>query len=80
MDACCRVIPRLKEAPVLEDCVGLRPMRQTVRLEKDILRCGDKTIKVVHNYGHGAKGVCFSWGCAIQATKLVKELLSKVGP
>ena len=51
-----RLVPELAGARVLRHKVGLRPVRPTVRLERD----GD----VVHCYGHGGAGVTLSWGVA----------------
>jgi D-amino-acid oxidase len=57
---CATLEPRLRDAPVVEHQVGLRPARDSVRVEEQPLgraRC-------VHNYGHGGSGVGLSWGCA----------------
>ena len=51
-----RLVPELASARVLGHRVGLRPVREAVRLE----RSG----RVVHCYGHGGAGVTLSWGCA----------------
>jgi D-amino-acid oxidase len=52
--------------------VGLRPGRQTVRLDlervADFTRCG-----VIHNYGHGGSGFTLSWGCAAEVVKLADQ-------
>ncbi|OWF52556.1 D-aspartate oxidase [Mizuhopecten yessoensis] len=63
-------------ARVIGDWVGLRPMRDPIRLEKEIVRLPDGILKVVHNYGHGSDGVALSWGTAVEATEMVKELIS----
>ncbi|MFI5272806.1 MAG: FAD-dependent oxidoreductase [Ktedonobacterales bacterium] len=47
--------------------VGLRPLRDTVRLAAQTI--GDRF--VVHNYGHGGAGVTLSWGCAADVACLV---------
>jgi D-amino-acid oxidase len=60
---CARVDPRIAGAAVIEHRVGLRPVREEVRLE----RAGE----CVHNYGHGGAGVTVSWGCAREAAALV---------
>ena len=59
---CARVDPRIGTAAVLGHRVGLRPVRDEVRLERE----GDR----VHNYGHGGAGVTVSWGCAEEAAAL----------
>jgi D-amino-acid oxidase len=47
---------------------GLRPVRSTVRLEREEL--GDGRV-VIHNYGHGGAGVTLSWGCAAEVVALL---------
>jgi D-amino-acid oxidase len=69
--ACAAVEPALRDAPVLEHRVGLRPARPWVRLEAE--RSGEVTI--VHNYGHGGSGVTLSWGCAQDAAELALAAL-----
>jgi len=59
---CAAVEPRLAKARVLEEQVGLRPVRPSVRLvaeHRDGAWC-------LHNYGHGRSGVSLSWGCAAE--------------
>ncbi|MBZ3908912.1 FAD-dependent oxidoreductase [Streptomyces acidiscabies] len=58
---CTQVEPRLAEAHFLEDRIGARPTRATVRVEAE--RAEDGTV-LAHNYGHGGAGVTLSWGCA----------------
>ncbi len=60
---CARLDPRIADAAVLGHRVGLRPVRDVVRLERE----GDR----VHNYGHGGAGVTVAWGCAQEAAALV---------
>uniref|UniRef100_G3MP03 FAD dependent oxidoreductase domain-containing protein n=1 Tax=Amblyomma maculatum TaxID=34609 RepID=G3MP03_AMBMU len=72
---CTAVLPSLKDCKVIEDWVGLRPFRQPIRIETEVLGCGGKKCKVVHNYGHGAHGINTSWGTALHATSLVNEVL-----
>lgn len=62
IDRCALVDPRIAGAAVLGHRVGLRPVRDEVRLERE----GDR----VHNYGHGGAGVTVSWGCAREAAAL----------
>ncbi|MFF8281590.1 FAD-dependent oxidoreductase [Streptomyces albus] len=69
---CAAVDPRLADAKVLEHRVGLRPFRPRVRLEAERLPDGrGGTALCVHNYGHGGAGVTVSWGCAVDAARLV---------
>ena len=66
---CAAVEPRLAEAEVQEEVVGLRPGRHAVRLECEHYAGA----RIVHNYGHGGSGVALSWGCAFEAASLVEE-------
>jgi D-amino-acid oxidase len=68
VERCARVHPALAEARILEVRVGLRPFRPRVRLEAERLPDG---ALCVHNYGHGGGGVTVSWGCALEAVRLL---------
>jgi len=60
--------PALRDARVITERVGLRPVRPEVRLEPEELPGG----RVLwHNYGHGGAGVTLSWGCARELTEVV---------
>lgn len=61
---------QLEDLPVLENIVGLRPVRPTVRLEVETLPGG----AVIHCYGHGGAGVTVSWGFARDACTLVRTV------
>ena len=68
----CRTLdPRLNEAEVLGERVGLRPGRTQVRLEIERLR--NDTV-IIHNYGHGGAGFTLSWGCAEEVLQLAEGL------
>jgi D-amino-acid oxidase len=67
LEGCAALEPRLRDARVLEHQVGLRPMRDTVRVESEPLGAA----QLVHNYGHGGTGVGLSWGCAREVVTLV---------
>ncbi|KAG0698753.1 D-aspartate oxidase [Chionoecetes opilio] len=73
---CTAHIPSLKSAEVVEEWVGLRPYRSKgVRLEADELQLGNRTIPVVHNYGHGGCGVTLFWGCSQEVARLASRLI-----
>ncbi|RDD41237.1 D-aspartate oxidase [Trichoplax sp. H2] len=74
---CCKLIPSLKNAEIIEETVGLRPTRPSVRLEIERRNVDQKEIKIIHNYGHGGAGITLHWGSAIDAYKLVKQLSSQ---
>ncbi len=67
LDKCCRLVPILEGAEVLQHIVGLRPARAEVRLERENLSSG---LRVIHNYGHGGAGFTLSWGCAEEVLQL----------
>lgn len=73
---CEALVPSLKTASLIKEWVGLRPHRDPVRVEKQILSVNDRQMKIVHNYGHGGYGVTTSPGTAKYAVKLVKEILA----
>lgn len=54
------LVPELAGQPVLSRGVGLRPGRDTVRLEHVV----GHALPVIACYGHGGAGVTLSWGCA----------------
>ena len=56
------LVPELAEARILRHKVGLRPVRPSVRLEREG--------RVLHCYGHGGAGVTLSWGCAEEVAAL----------
>lgn len=55
--------------------VGLRPGRDKVRVELEERQCGNKVLKIVHNYGHSGNGITLSVGCAEDVAGLVKQAL-----
>lgn len=75
LNGCTRLVPSLRNVDIKEEWVGLRPFRQPVRVEMELLNCAGKQLKVVHNYGHGGHGVTLSWGTAKQAASMVEQLV-----
>lgn len=67
IDRCAAIYPSLATARIITHRVGLRPTRQTVRVEQDKDRIGGR---LIHNYGHGGAGVTLSWGCANEVTDM----------
>ncbi|MEV5169700.1 FAD-dependent oxidoreductase [Streptomyces flaveolus] len=61
---CAAVRPEIAGVRVLTHRVGLRPAREAVRLERQLLPHGRV---LVHNYGHGGAGITVAWGCAREA-------------
>ncbi|HYX90357.1 MAG TPA: FAD-dependent oxidoreductase [Myxococcaceae bacterium] len=66
---CTDLEPKLRGAEVLRMSAGLRPVRSSVRVERQQL---GRSI-VVHDYGHGGAGMTLSWGCAEEVLRLVRE-------
>jgi D-amino-acid oxidase len=77
LERCTSLVPELKGAKVIEQLVGLRPVRDGgVRLEIDPVGLPDQ-VRLIHDYGHGGAGVTLSWGCADEVVKLVRACLSR---
>ncbi|CAG9133223.1 unnamed protein product [Plutella xylostella] len=70
-NGCYKIIPALKNAKILDNWAGLRPGRDTVRLEAEH-RNGKLYI---HNYGHGGSGLTLFWGCATDVVKILEQNL-----
>ncbi|MFF4349340.1 FAD-dependent oxidoreductase [Streptomyces sp. NPDC001530] len=73
VERCAALRPEIAGARVLDHRVGLRPVRDTVRLEREVLPDGRV---LVHNYGHGGAGVTVAWGCARKAAGLTRPTAS----
>ena len=71
LSSCARLNPQILYSQVLETYVGLRPGRDTVRLEVEKRKEG----VVIHNYGHGGAGFTLSWGVAEEVKKLLETAL-----
>lgn len=65
---CCVLHPPLAQTKIEHVKVGLRPVRPSVRLERETRKDGGI---LVHNYGHGGSGVTISWGCAEEVVELL---------
>lgn len=77
-EECCKFVPSLRNAKIISENYGYRPARNPIRLEVEKKRNNGGQY-IVHNYGHAGSGVTLHWGCAIDASNLVKNLL-KVEP
>ena len=75
-ERCFKYVPSLVHAEVLDEWVGLRPARKQVRLEIEDL---SSNTAIVHNYGHGGKGLAFSIGCAKESVMLTEKYLGEKG-
>jgi D-amino-acid oxidase len=62
------LVPALAGQRVLSRAVGLRPGRDSIRLE----RVPGSAVPVIACYGHGGAGVTLSWGCAEAVAGLVR--------
>lgn len=72
-ERCEALVPSLKGAPVIRERVGLRPHRDPVRVEPEIISCTNGGLKVVHNYGHGGYGVTTSPGTSKYAVSILRD-------
>ena len=68
---CAALLPSLRGAEVIGAWAGGRPVRKTVRLEKEERGSGQPLL--IHNYGHGGQGVTLHWGCALEVTRIVEN-------
>ncbi|XP_008202302.1 D-aspartate oxidase [Nasonia vitripennis] len=76
LNGCKRLYPSLDNAEVLKKWVGLRPGRDEVRLELEIVRTeAGQDLTIVHNYGHGGCGITLSWGCAMDVVEMLRQHL-----
>lgn len=71
LERCSQFEPSVSDAAIIRTAVGIRPGRGAVRLE---LEKRSRERAVIHNYGHGSIGFTLSWGCALEALALAKEM------
>ena len=69
-NGCKKLFPSLSKATDVARWVGLRPLRDSPRLES----CRGGTL--IHCYGHGGQGVVLSWGCALDIGNIVSKTLA----
>ena len=62
---CKKIVPDITDTTIIQEKVGLRPKRTSIRLEKESA--------IIHNYGHGGAGFTVSWGCADAVLKLLMK-------
>jgi glycine/D-amino acid oxidase-like deaminating enzyme len=75
LSGCAELEPSVVKATDLRDFLGFRPVRPVVRMEVEHRQIGNTVVPIVHNYGHGGSGITLHWGCAKEATKLVKDII-----
>lgn len=73
-ERCTNLVPSLSSAPVVREVVGLRPHRDIIRVEIELVNTRSERLKVIHNYGHGSYGVTSSPGTAVHVVKLFKDI------
>jgi D-amino-acid oxidase len=70
LERCTALVPKLAQAVVLGEKVGLRPARYGgPRVEAQRTGLG----VLVHSYGHGGAGMTLSWGCADEVARLALD-------
>jgi D-amino-acid oxidase len=74
---CRELQPELAQVEILEHAVGLRPGRERIRLERELV---DDVGTVIHNYGHGGAGFTLSWGCAAEVVALALAWVQSYRP
>ncbi|CAF1138525.1 unnamed protein product [Didymodactylos carnosus] len=77
MKKCTTLFPSLKNVQVISVDIGLRPLRDTIRLEYELIksRNTENDVHVIHNYGHGGSGVTLCWGCSKDVVDLVRKII-----
>ena len=69
-----KLVPSVSKAEIISEWVGMRPGRDEVRLELEMIKCRKgRKIPVIHNYGHGANGITLSWGCGENVMELLEQ-------
>ena len=71
---CTALLPSLGGAEVIGAWAGGRPVRSTVRLEKE--ERGPGRPLLIHNYGHGGQGIVLHWGCALEVGRIVEQFIT----
>jgi len=74
LQRCEKVIPGIRQSPIITELVGLRPGRYEVRLEHEQLT---DNCTVIHNYGHGGIGYTLSWGCAADVVSIARQITNQ---
>ncbi len=66
LQRCASFEPKLSGCEPNAKLLGLRPVRKSVRIERDAARP-----RLIHCYGHGGSGLTLSWGSADHVVRLV---------
>ena len=70
---CKKLVPSLSKADIVDRWVGLRPLREHIRLESEVTNGGRR---LIHCYGHGGQGIVLSWGCALDIGDIVSQSIT----
>eukprot|EP00095_Tigriopus_kingsejongensis_P011740 maker-scaffold613_size124221-snap-gene-0.32 protein:Tk11740 transcript:maker-scaffold613_size124221-snap-gene-0.32-mRNA-1 annotation:"d-aspartate oxidase-like" len=80
LEKCQALCPSLVGAKILNDWMGLRPLRKSgARLELEHFQHGTGELsKVIHNYGHGGSGLTLCIGCANEVVDIISQDVAHV--
>ncbi|ELU03058.1 hypothetical protein CAPTEDRAFT_92345 [Capitella teleta] len=70
-----QLVPSLAKGKRIGEWGGLRPGRQSIRLEAEESN-NSISPQVIHNYGHGGAGLTLHWGCAAECLRLIYQTCS----
>nr|CAB3236644.1 D-aspartate oxidase-like [Phallusia mammillata] len=74
------LLPSFGKPEVILSDVGIRPGRVGgARLEVEVVKVKESSgnLPVVHNYGHGYRGIGQHWGCALDVAQIAVQVLGQ---
>ena len=79
---CEAFVPSIRRMPIIKVGVGIRPGRYGGhRIELGWVQSSQgQTIPIIHNYGHGPKGIALHWGSALEALRLFEVPIKRNVP
>ncbi|KAK9708021.1 FAD dependent oxidoreductase [Popillia japonica] len=87
LDGCAQLVPALKGVKIIKHQAGLRPGRDSIKLELETKNVDGKIMHIIHNYGHGGCGVTLCYGSGGEVAELARvalknsrKMVEKVSP